>query len=142
MTADAYEEVYEILGYMDKATVMKVPEDILKKIKSERNSNFKTMIDKKDIFNEKNVCKETIDLLSWMDYNYWMDEKTKNKVENAIKAKEIEDEKEKLKKYNPNMLFSNVRIGNTSFDKDDKIIVLKESLFKKIYNKILKIFKR
>ena len=41
ISGETYEELYEILGQMDKLTVMKIPEDILNNINSKRNKDFK-----------------------------------------------------------------------------------------------------
>ena len=37
VSSNTYEEIYEILSYMNKSTVMKVPENILKNISEKRN---------------------------------------------------------------------------------------------------------
>lgn len=71
ISPNTYKELYEILSYMDKITVMKIPLDILQNIKKYKNNHYKTRIDKKDIFNEKNVNRETIDLLCYFYKNYW-----------------------------------------------------------------------
>lgn len=71
ISSNTYKELYEILSYMDKITVMKIPLEILQNIKKYKNNNYKTKIDKKDIFNEKNVNRETIDLLCYFYKNYW-----------------------------------------------------------------------
>ena len=55
ISADTYEELYEILSLMDKVTVMKVPIDILNTIKEQRNPEYQTNIDKTDIFNENKI---------------------------------------------------------------------------------------
>lgn len=57
ISSNTYEEVYEVLSYMDKITVMKIPDFILKKIKDNRNVDYKTKINKNDIFNEQNLFK-------------------------------------------------------------------------------------
>ena len=41
---DIYEELYEVLSNMDKTTVMRIPEEILNRIISQRNKNFKSSI--------------------------------------------------------------------------------------------------
>lgn len=81
ISGNTYEEVYEILSYMDKMTVMKIPRDILNNIKEQRNTEFKTRINKDDIFNQQNVSKEAIDILCWIDFNYWMNSSQKNEIE-------------------------------------------------------------
>ena len=40
ISGETYEELYEILGQMDKVTVMKIPDDILNNINSKRNKDF------------------------------------------------------------------------------------------------------
>lgn len=71
VTSRTYKELYEILSYMDKVTVMKIPIEILQTIKKKKDNKYITKIDKKDIFNEKNVSKETIDLLCCFYKHYW-----------------------------------------------------------------------
>ena len=71
ITSKTYKELYEILSYMDKITVMKIPIEILQNIKKKKDNKFITQIDKKDIFNEKNVNRETIDLLCYFYKHYW-----------------------------------------------------------------------
>lgn len=65
------EDVYEILSYMDKLTVMKIPIEVLQTIKKKKDDRYITKINKQDIFNEKNVSKETIDLLCYFYKHYW-----------------------------------------------------------------------
>lgn len=107
ISANAYEEIYEILSLMDKLAVMKIPEETLKIINKKRNKTFKTKIDKNDIFNEQNVSKETIDVLCYFDYYYWIDENKKNEVDKIHKLKLKKAEEEKKLKYNPNNVFKN-----------------------------------
>lgn len=86
---DVYEELYEVLSNMDKATVMKIPEDILNKIITQRNTSFKTAIDDDNLFNENNISKEAMDLLCWIDYNYWASPERKKEVDDIKKREEI-----------------------------------------------------
>ena len=86
---DVYEELYEVLSNMDKATVMKIPEDILNKIITQRNTSFKTSIDEEDLFNEDNISKETMDLLCWIDYNYWASLERKKEVDDIKKIESL-----------------------------------------------------
>ena len=146
VSGNTYQEVYEILSYMDKLTVMKIPEDILTIIKIKRNPNFITKINKQDIFNEENVSKETIDLLCWLDYNYWMNDEQRTEIDKIKREISIEVENEKREKYNPNTIFKkNSQENNVENDivKDElSMIEYKESIFRKIINKIKSIFGR
>ena len=71
ITSETYKELYEILSYMDKVTVMKIPIEILQTIKNKKDNKYITKIDKKDIFNEQNINRETIDLLCYFYKHYW-----------------------------------------------------------------------
>ena len=107
VSSNTYEEIYEILSYMNKSTVMKVPENILKNISEKRNKNFKTKIDKNDLFNEENASKEAIDILCWIEYKFWMDNGRKNEIDRIKISKLTDIEKEKYEKYNPDNIFRN-----------------------------------
>ena len=146
ISADTYEELYEILSLMDKSTVMKVPIDILNTIKEQRNTEYQTKIDKNDIFNENNVNKETIDLLCYLDYHYWMDESKKSEVDLIRKQRLQEDENKKREQYNPNNIFKkankNIETTNTEIHENvtnTALIEYKESFFTRFKNFIFKI---
>lgn len=106
LTANDYQEVYKMLSLMDKLTVMKIPEEILRTINEKRNKEYITRIDKNDIFNEKNVSKSALDLICYFEYNYWMDDIKKHEIYEIHKRKFEKNEAEKRKKYNYNNLFS------------------------------------
>lgn len=142
ISSNTYEEVYEILSYMDKFTVMKVPEEILKVIKTKRNINFRTKINKNDIFNEENVSKETIDFICWLDYKYWIDEERKYEIDRINIEKVKKSEEEKRKKYNPDNIFKNREKKYTEIPTSNitSMIEYKESVFKRVIDKIRSIF--
>lgn len=144
ISSNTYEEVYEILSYMDKITVMRVPEEILNTIKNKRNVNFKTRIDKKDIFNEENISKEAIDFLCWIDYKYWMDENRKIKIDQIKFDKIRRYEEEKREKYASDNLFKKqdqVKKTEEVMTNEVAMVEYEESIFKKFINKIKSIFK-
>lgn len=144
ISSNTYEEVYEILSYMDKITVMRVPEEILNTIKNKRNVNFKTRIDKNDIFNEENISKEAIDFLCWIDYKYWMDENRKTKIDQIKFDKIRRYEEEKREKYATDNLFKKQdKVKNTEEVKTEEVAMVeyKESIFKRFINIIKSIFK-
>lgn len=53
ISAEDYEEIYEILSCMDKMVVMKIPIEILNIINVKRNKEYVSKIDKNDLFNLK-----------------------------------------------------------------------------------------
>ena len=142
---NAYEEVYQILKNMNKETVMRVPKNVLNNIITNRNSNFKTCIDKKDLFNQENISKEAMDLICYIAYNYWLDSDEKQKIDIINQDFYRESEKRKEKKYNPDSLFNKNKELNLQIQKDNFLMEYKDnktSLIKRIIKKIIKFFNR
>lgn len=140
ISANTYEELYEILSFMDKQSVMKIPINILNTINEQRNPKYQTRIDKNDIFNENNVSKETIDLLCYLDYHYWMDDSKKAEVDRIRKQKFQEDDDKKREQYNPNDIFKKVEkeelVENMT---STSLKEYKESIFERFRNFIFKL---
>ena len=135
---DVYEELYEVLSNMDKVTVMKIPEEILNKIIIQRNASFKTSVDEEDLFNEDNISKETMDLLCWIDYNYWASPERKKEVDD-IRKKELLVKDENFDAHSifekNDIQLSNVESTNNT---SQAIIEKKENIFISIVKNILK----
>ena len=111
-------EAFEILSYMDKKSVMKIPEYILTKMKENRDLSYITKIDKNDIFNVDNISKNTVRVLCWLDTEYLRIK------ELAVPDKDIfEDKKQK-------------KIENKQQENTQMIKYKKENIFEKILNKI------
>lgn len=105
INSQVYSEVYEILKYMDKEVVMKVPIEILTNIKNKRDLKYKTKIDYKDIFNPNNVLPETIEILNWIDINFWMSSEKKEKLLKTVREKELKENEDKKRKYSLDAIF-------------------------------------
>ena len=69
--ADMYAEAFEMLSYMDKRDVMKIPLEILELIKRKKNDSYVSRIDKTDIYNRDNVDSRTISLLTGLKIKYF-----------------------------------------------------------------------
>ena len=73
----SFEQIGKIENILDKSKVICIPLECDKirvndeLLIIEDNNYYKTKIDKKDIFNEKNVNRETIDLLCYFYKHYW-----------------------------------------------------------------------
>ena len=76
----AYTEVFEILKNMDRKLVMKIPIEIVKVIKDNRDLEHKVKIDKNDIFNKKNISKKALNILGWLQINYLTEKDEKIKL--------------------------------------------------------------
>lgn len=147
ISANTYEEVYEVLSYMNKTTVMKIPEEIILKIYKKRNPNFITKIQKENIFDENNISKEAVDLLCWLDYTYWRNDNERSKINDIIKEKNEFEEKLKRDKYSPNDIFKNKKnnqivIEETKIEETAMAEYKEKNFLQKIFDKIKYLFNK
>ncbi len=68
-----YSEVYEILKNIEKEKVMLIPEEIIKKIKSNVDPNYKDKIDWSKRLSVQNLQADTINIIGYFNYNFWCD---------------------------------------------------------------------
>lgn len=86
---NAYTEIFEILKNMDRKLVMKIPIEIVKAIKDNRDLEYKVKIDKNDIFNKKNISKKALNILGWLQINYLAEKDEKIKLIQKYMKNEI-----------------------------------------------------
>ena len=130
----AYAEVFEILGYMDKELVMKIPIELLQVFKNKRSTTFKSKINKNDIFNKKYISKEALHILLWLDFEYWATFEEKQELKKKYIQNDLKKNKEKNEKIQNKKIIKN----EMKIEKND-MIIKKESIWNKIKN-MLKIF--
>ena len=87
MINQAYAEVYEIIGYMNKVTRNKIPNEILSVIRDNRDLSYVTKVDKNDIFNTDNISDKAASILIWLDLNYFVSEEEKKEKQSLLSKK-------------------------------------------------------
>lgn len=134
INADTYSEVYEILSCMDKSIVMKVPFELLLVIKENRNMDYTSKIDKNDLFNLNNISKDTVNVLAWLDVNYWISNEKKENLKVAFKNDIKTSKGEEI------FDFKNMKRKNNKIITDEnQVKVYKEPIIYRIINKIRKL---
>lgn len=142
-TMEAYAEVDMILNLMDEKYVREIPEKLRTLFKSKKAKEYSKNIVDNIPLKEQNLNKETLSILAVLNYNYWCkDEKRKKELWDIYSENDRKYQQELREKYNPEDIFkknnSPKYVENTS--KEDTIIEYKESIVKKIINKIKSIF--
>lgn len=144
INSNTYSEVYEILSYMDKSIVMKIPIEILENIKEKRNKKYVSNIDPYDLFNPQNVNGQTIEVLSCLDINFWMDHEKKKRLKEKYNKMELEYQNALIEKYNPDDIFKNRnRIIQEKIQQSEETrmtVVQEKKWYKKIFNLIKNLF--
>lgn len=142
-TMEAYAEVDMILNLMDEKYVREIPEKLRTLFKSKKAKEYsKNIVDDKPL-KEQNLNKETLSILAVLNYNYWCkDEKRKKELWDIYSENDRKYQQELREKYNPDDIFkkNNSPKYVENISKEDTIIEYKESIVKKIINKIKSIF--
>ena len=138
---NSYVEILEILKYMDKIYVNKIPKKIIRFFEDNKASDYEFKFDV-NIELEKQVLNEnTLALLAILNLNYWCEnEEHKKELISQYNKNEQKYQEELREKYNPDNLFKNMKI-KVELSKNSVVMVeYKESFFTKIKNRIKRIF--
>ena len=141
---EAYSEVYEIIQNMPKEYREKIPEEVTIFLKTHRKEDYKPNIDKKNLFDKSKLKEKTIAIIAMLNIKYWCsNEKTKKELLEKYNENERFYQKELEEKYNIDNVLKNRRETSISVQKSMQMVEYrKPRWYKKILEKILKIFKR
>lgn len=136
---EAAVEVLDILSHMKSEDVDKIPKKFITFLEQHSSKTYKSQIDYTKPIEETKLKQKTYDLLGVIYLNYWAYEEGKNFFLKQLNENEEKYQEELRKKYNPDNIFKN---KNIKVENEVALIEYKESIFRKIINKIKYIFKR
>ena len=142
--AIAYSEVYTILKMMSPQYLDKIPNKLQKVIMEEMDKNYQPKIVSGIPLKNQNLHSKTYTILAMLNLNYWCE--TKEHKEELLK---IYSDNEKIKdaklreQYNPDNIFKN-KTHNTANTSTDTVALVeyRESIFKRVLDKIKSFFRR
>ena len=142
----AHVELYEIIKNLTQREKTKIPETFINNLVVNSDNNYVFEYDKsKNIF-EQNLMNETKALLVQMYIKYLAPEEDSELWKNYNRICLNKIEQEKANSYSYENLFKNKKDTSKTIEKtvteEVALVEYNESLFKKIWNKILSIFKR
>ena len=148
---EAAVEVLDILDNTNKSDVAKIPTSFIKFLVDNATEDYRVNLDHSKLISEMNLKEKTKEILGVIYINWWCDKKNKENYTKQIKELEVKRQEEIKEKYNPNKIFENKNKVQeyTNATKVDTVqneavamIEYKESIFKKIWNKILNFFNK
>lgn len=148
---EAAVEVLDILDNTNKTDVDKIPSNFIKFLVDNASEDYKVNLDHSKLISEMNLKEKTKEILGVIYINWWCDKKDKEDYTKQIKELEIKRQEEIKEKYNPNKIFesknkvqeyTNATKVDTAQNETVTMIEYKESIFKKIWNKILSFFNK
>ena len=146
--ANAYTEVLEILSKMSKNDYNKIPRDMIQVFEIYSNKEYSFEYDFKKDFDQQGISKRAKLILAILFRDYWANDNQREKIiaKQNYDRQKLEEEKRKI--YNTD-IFKN-KENNIEADGIDNISEQvnmiqyehKESIIKKIINKLKSIFRK
>jgi hypothetical protein len=137
----AYKEVMEILNFVPKESVDKIPQTMIDTFKTNMDQNYDFKVDINKSFEEQELLDETKAIFANIFRDYWATPYQKERILEKEKYDRQKLEEEKKTKYNPDDLFKKKKIEEN--EKVEEISNLPIEVKKKnFYEKIIKFFKK
>ena len=138
---NALKEVYVILDNLVEEDYDKIPPELIETIYQNMNGDYEFEInEKQDLFKQK-ILPETKAILFNLFRDYLSEPWQKEKIIRMQKEERQKNELEKKELYSTDVFVKKEKINNVEVPKEAvEPIVYEENIFKKIINRIVKIF--
>lgn len=142
----AYKEVIEILNFVPKESVAKIPQTMIDTFKVNMDKDYDFKIDINKNFEEQKLLDETKAILANIFRDYWATPYQRERIKAKEKYDRQQIEKEKLEKYYPNDIFKDKRakmktISSLENTRNENLpVAYKENFFKRIVAFFKKVF--
>lgn len=146
----ALAEVDEILYFTDESIVSKIPSSFKTFIKENKDKSYVSNINPYMPLEEQDLRPDTKAIISLIYRSYVADEQEKEEFKQKAKEEYEEIEKQKNIKYNPDDIFKQNKtfeeikgdIEKENSEEQMSLVIVKESFFKRIYDKIKMLFSK
>ena len=139
---NAFKEVYVILDSLVEEDYKKIPPELIETIYRNMNQDYKYELDEEQELSTQKMLPETKAILFNIFRDYLSTEEQKQKIIRMQKEERQKNELKKKEQYNTYVFANKEKTNNSEIQKEPvSLIKYKESIFKKIINKI-KIFLR
>ena len=139
-TKEIYSEVYQLLNLLGNEYIDKLPKSLFNMLREKRNINYEPKYTEDLPLNKQNIKKETLSIIALLHLNYWCENvNEKNELKQMFKNNEDRYQDELRKKYDPDNIFKK-HIQENIVKNEVSLVEYKESIFKRLINKIKSIF--
>lgn len=135
-------EVDEVLKYLNVDELKKIPEEIRQMIKANKDKDYVWEYDENKKLKNQNLSRDTFAFLSYLNMEYLLNEEQKKLMNQIHMENERKEEEIKSEKYKTDDLFkkNTNKIETKSYQNDLEIVEYKETIFRRVINKIKKLF--
>ncbi len=142
--ANAYSEVLEILNYISIQDYNKIPKEKIEVFEKLSNKEYKFSYNPNVSLDENNVSNITKTIIAILFRDYWATEIQREKIISKQNYDRAIFEEEKRKIYNPDNIFNKYKqkskIEESTIQNDVALVEHKESILKRLINKIKSFF--
>lgn len=139
-TKEIYSEVYQVLNLLGNEYIDKLPKSLFNMLEEKRNINYEPKYTEDLPLNKQNIKKETLSIIALLHLNYWCENvNEKNELNQMFKNNEDRYQDELRKKYDPDNIFKK-HIQENIIKNEVSLVEYKESIFKRLINKIKSLF--
>lgn len=138
-TRQAYSEVDEFLELISKENRNKIPKKLREFFKEEKDINYIKGINPNVPIKNQELKEETLGIIALLNLQYWCEDENEKRRLKEVYAKNEKIYQEHLQvQFNPNEIFKKKELIKESV----AIVEYKESIIKKLINKIKNMFYR
>ena len=138
-TRQAYSEVDEFLGLISNEHRNKIPKKLREFFREEKDTNYIKGINPNVPIKNQKLKEETLGIIALLNLQYWCEDENEKRRLKEVYAKNEKRYQEYLQvQFNPNEIFKKKEPTQESLS----IVEYKESIIKKLVNKIKNIFFR
>ena len=143
--SNALYQISEILNYVEKDLINKIPENLINYINQNKSKDYDWKIDTNLPLENQELLQQTKELLTVIYRDYWCNNTEREELDKTLNENELKYQNELREKYNPDNLFK--KRENKIYSKqveteDNSVVVYKQSLLRKILNKIKRLLRR
>lgn len=117
----AYKEVIEILNFVPKESVDKIPQTMIDTFKAKMDNDYDFKVDINKSFEEQDLLDETKAIFANIFRDYWATPYQKERIKAKEKYDRQKIEEEKREKYNADNLFSKGKTNNKEEEPEESI---------------------
>lgn len=140
-TRQAYSEVNEFLGLISDENRNKIPQKLREFFREEMDVNYTKGINPNLPIKAQQLKEETLAIIAFLNLQYWCEDENEKRRLEAVYAKNSKMFQEQLQfQFDPNEIFKKQEHIEQHIKESDSIVEYKESIIKRIINKIKNIF--
>lgn len=140
---DAFKEVHKILQNVDDELLKKVPQKFINFLQDNMNAYYKVNINSNIEIDRQKLLAETEDILALIYRSYWATDEEKQEFlgKDIQELRSIEEYKKNRYKDITEIFEKKRNLNNVTLN-NELIVIQEDNFIKKLFKKILEIFKR